>query len=194
MQSYKELLKKYGQQGWWPIQGKYHLGDFSYPKNDKQRFEICLGAILTQNTAWKNVEKALKNLKGITPKRLIAMKDDDLKTAIRPAGYYNQKAKKLKIFVEFFIDLNGKTPSREDLLSLWGIGPETADSILLYAYNIPTFVVDTYTKRLFKLENRSYEEVKKLFESKLSSDHKLFQEFHALIVEHAKQLATQNSK
>jgi len=204
---YEKLLKLYDPQGWWPlleckgtnptktgsIKG-YHPNDYSYPRNKKQIFEICIGAILTQNTSWPQVEKALLNLrklKALTPMKIKKLNLEKLKQAIKPAGYFNQKAKKLKIFAEFYINLKGKTPTREELLNVWGIGPETADSILLYAFKVPTFVVDAYTKRIFaKLglieKNEQYEKVKKMFEENLPKDFKLYQEYHALIVEHAK--------
>lgn len=204
---YEKLLKLYGPQGWWPLLGYkgtkptktgsikgYHPNDYSYPKNDKQRFEICIGAILTQNTSWPQVEKALLNLKGLNAlnsKEMKNLKLEKLKQAIKPAGYFNQKAKKLKIFAEFYINLKARTPTREELLNIWGIGPETADSILLYAFKMPEFVVDAYTKRVFANlglieKNEKYEKVKKLFEDNLPKDFKLYQEYHALIVEHAK--------
>ena len=206
-QIYNMLLKLYGPQGWWPlleckgtnptksgdVKG-YHPNDYSYPKNNIQRFEICIGAILTQNTSWPQVEKALlnlKKLKALTPLKIKKLNLEKLKQAIKPAGYFNQKAKKLKIFAEFYTNLKGKTPTREELLNVWGIGPETADSILLYAFKIPEFVIDAYTKRVFaKLgiiqKDEQYEKVKKLFEDNLPKDFKLYQEYHALIVEHAK--------
>jgi endonuclease-3 related protein len=212
---YEKLLEKYGPQGWWPlldckgcnptktgsIQG-YHPNDYSYPKNNKQRFEICIGAILTQNTSWPQVEKALIHLKkvnAINPDKIKNIKINELCNAIKPAGYFNQKAKKLKIFSEFYINLKGKTPKRGELLALWGIGPETADSILLYAYKVPSFVVDAYTKRIFsemKLikKHGTYNNIKKLFEDNLEKDFKLYQEYHALIVEHAKTTKALNKK
>ncbi len=190
---YNLLLKEYGHQGWWPIQNKYHPKDYSFPKNDLQKFEICVGAILTQNTSWNNIEKAIDNLRNINalnPKKLNVLDIEKLKQAIRPAGYFNQKAKKIKIFTEFYLKLKG-TPTRKQLLSLWGIGPETADSILLYAYNVSTFVIDAYTKKiLIKLnlikENCSYDDMKELFEKNIPKDYKIYQEFHALIVQHGK--------
>ncbi|MFP4424032.1 MAG: endonuclease III domain-containing protein [Candidatus Woesearchaeota archaeon] len=198
---YKSLLEKYGLQGWWPLlevdgcnptktgscRG-YHPGDYSYPKNLRQRFEICIGSILTQNVGWINVEKALLNLselKSIEAKELLLLSDEKLKEAIKPAGYYNQKAKKLRIFAEFFEQKRGK-PTREELLSLWGIGEETADSMLLYAYSEPTFVVDTYTRRIFDMKQESYGQVKEFFERNLPKDYRVYQEYHALLVEHAK--------
>lgn len=208
---YDKLLKSYGPQGWWPlleVKGNnptktgsvngYHPGDYSYPRNDSERFEICLGAILTQNTAWPNVERALINLKklnAINPKKILTIPEEKLKKAIKPAGYFNQKAKKLKIFSESYISLNGRTPTREELLHLWGVGPETADSILLYAYHQPIFVVDAYTRRIFSRlglikEKASYDEIQALFHKELKKNYELYNEFHALIVEHAKRHCT----
>jgi endonuclease-3 related protein len=204
---YDDLLRSYGPQGWWPlleceginptktgsVQG-YHPGDYSFPRNDRERFEICIGAILTQNTAWPNVEKALLNLqaaRALEPKRILSLGEQELGGLIKPAGYFNQKARKLKVFSEFYIALNGRTPGREELLDLWGIGPETADSMLLYAFRVPTFVVDAYTRRIFSNlrhipENAAYDEVKSYFEQSLKPDLAVYQEYHALIVEHAK--------
>ena len=180
---YEWLFNAYGPQNWWPIIGIV----------DKQ-FEVCIGAILTQNTAWANVEKALANLKKINALNAGAVSSmgiEQLKGAIRPAGYFNQKAKKVKVFAEFYIGLKGKIPTRENLLGIYGIGPETADSMLLYAFNIPSFVVDAYTKRMFsKLRlvkpDWSYDQVKCFFEKNFSRDEKLYQEYHALIVRHGK--------
>jgi endonuclease III related protein len=204
---YERLLEEYGHQGWWPlisydgtnptktgsIRG-YHPKDYSYPMNEEQKFEIICGALLTQNTSWKNVEKALINLKErdiLDPKKIISSKIEIIKELIKPAGYYNQKAERLKILAAFFISLNGKVPKREELLSLKGVGFETADSILLYAYSVPSFVIDAYTKRIFsKLglinDKGTYNEIKDYFERSLKEDYKIYQEFHALIVEHAK--------
>ncbi len=204
---YSILLKKYGFQGWWPLLGckgtnptktgsvkGYHPKDYSYPKNDNQRFEVCIGAILTQNTSWPQVEKALLNLKGLkalTPWAIKKLNLEKIKQAIKPAGYFNQKARKIKEFTDFYLSLKNRIPARDELLNVWGIGPETADSMLLYAFNIPEFVVDAYTRRVFsKLgfirKDASYEEIKKLFEKNLPRDSRLYQEYHALIVEHAK--------
>jgi len=212
---YQEFLEKYDKQGWWPllnvkgqnptktgsVQG-YHPGDYSFPKNDNERFEICVGAILTQNTAWPNVENALLNLqklKAIGPKKILALDEDNLKQAIKPAGYFNQKARKLREFAQFYLDLSGKTPTRDQLLEVWGIGPETADSILLYACKELHFVVDAYTKRVFFdlgiLDDKmSYDEIKSLFEKNLPKDIEVYQEFHALIVEHGKNMKNNEKK
>lgn len=183
---YKKLLDKFGYQGWWPINNKYHPKDYDYPKTQKQVFEICIGALLTQNTSWLNASKALNNLiinDLLNPDKLLR---NDFKHLIRPAGYYNQKFEYIKNFSKFFKNLNGRTPKRKELLSVKGVGFETADSILLYAYKIPTFVVDAYTRRVFNLKNESYNEIKEIFESELPKDYELFQEYHALIVEYAK--------
>ncbi len=202
---YNKLLKAYGPQGWWPLTGHdgvnptkagsingYHPNDYSFPKNDSERFEICVGAILAQNTNWQNVEKSLINLKN--NKLLNAKKIIDngqlVKECIKPSGYFNIKAKYLRNFSEFYIALNGELPLREDLLSIKGIGKETADSILLYAYNEPSFVIDAYTRRIAKnlglSDNLDYDYLKALFENNLPKDYKIFQEYHALLVEHAK--------
>ena len=206
-QIYNILLKLYGPQGWWPLLGckgtkptktgaikGYHPRDYSHPKNNIQRFEICIGAILTQNTSWPQVEKALlnlKELKALTSQAIKKLNLEKLKQAIKPAGYFNQKAKKLKIFAEFYINLKEKTPTRDELLNVWGIGPETADSILLYAFKVPTFIVDAYTRRVFVNlgfidKKAKYNEIKKLFENNLPKNPRIYQEYHALIVEHAK--------
>ncbi len=218
---YRDLMKLYGPQGWWPLldyQGTnptktgsvtgYHVGDYSYPKTEDQRFEICVGAILTQNTSWVSVEKALRGLQKInalTPKKLLALPSEEIKAAIRPAGYFNQKEKKLRIFASWYATRKNTVPSRDELLALWGIGPETADSMLLYAFNVPAFVVDAYTKRIFApqgffLPHASYDEIKLIFERALPKNIIIYQEYHALIVEHAKRtyqknnIATQKSK
>jgi endonuclease-3 related protein len=210
-QFYARLLTRYGPQGWWPLlelrakdgetlakaggsPGGYHRGDYSYPRTGQQRFEVCAGAILTQNTAWVNVEQALANLHShglLDPARIVRVKEERLRRLIRPAGYYNQKAKKLKAFARFYLALKGAVPSREELLRVWGVGPETADSIRLYAYGRLEFVVDAYTKRVLSgrklvATEASYEEVKRFCVARLPRDVKLYQEFHALLVAHAK--------
>ena len=183
MQIYHKLYERYGPQHWWP-------GD--------SREEIIIGAILTQNTNWKNVEKAIANLKRnklIDFSKITKTKHEKLAILIKSSGYHTQKAKKLKLTAEFFLRIGNRVPARQDLLNIWGIGPETADSILLYAYNQPEFVVDTYTKRIFsqlKLikETAKYHEIKEFFESNLEKDAKLFNEYHALIVMAGKELKT----
>lgn len=205
---YSFLLKEYGQQGWWPLLGctgckptktgsvaGYHPGDYDLPRTRNQVFEVCLGAILTQNTGWPQVEMALRSLQErncLDPERILHMDIEALKEAIRSAGYFNQKAKKVKIFTGYFLNLlRDRIPAREELLSLWGIGPETADSMLLYAFRVPTFVIDAYTRRILTRlgiadEKSSYDDLKALFEQSLPKDFILYQEYHALLVEHAK--------
>ena len=178
---FDELEEKYGKQNWWPC------------ISNNRRFEIIIGAILTQNTSWTNVEKAIKNLEKFNFLRKDAIKqlnEEELGELIRSSGYYKQKAKKIKVFVNFKGKIN-----RENLLNLWGIGPETADSILAYAYNQKIFVVDTYTKRIFSrlgLKENKYDEIQDLVHHTLSS--KYFNEFHALLVHLAKDHCKTKSK
>jgi len=204
---YERLYELYGPQGWWPlinykgvnlnktgaIRG-YHPENYDLPIERNQIYEVILGAILTQNTSWLQAEKALFNLNElnvIEPEELIQLDNETLKLAIKCAGFLNQKSIYLREITKFFIELDGKIPTRKELLSVKGVGNETADSILLYAYKMPEFVVDAYTKRIFSHlgiveENIKYLELKKLFESGLPKDVTLFNEYHALIVEHAK--------
>jgi endonuclease III related protein len=194
---YALLKKKYGSQGWWPIAGKYHKGDYRTPRNPEEQFEICIGAILAQAVAWKSVEKALENIRDIgvkSPSQLLRLKVAYLEKAIKPAGYFRQKARKLREFAKFYEGLNGRMPARDDLLSVWGIGEETADSMLLYAYKVPTFVVDAYTHRILLANkiitgNESYSQIKALFEKNLPEDLATYQEYHALLVEHGKNIS-----
>ncbi|MFH1631543.1 MAG: hypothetical protein ABIA47_00770, partial [bacterium] len=179
---------------WWPVHEGPRRAGFD------PVFEVMVGAILTQNTAWSNVEKAVDALHReglLDPASIKAVHCAKLKSLIRPAGYFNQKAKGLKVLAEFVdaqyrghADLAAKQASRDDLLDLWGVGPETADSILLYAGNRPEFVIDTYTKRLCAshgVELSSYDDYKMYFHDRLEPDTKLFNEFHALIVKWGKE-------
>jgi endonuclease-3 related protein len=199
---YEQLLKEYGPQGWWPFKAVgYHPNDYSYPKNSDQTFEVALGSILTQNTTFLSVQKALDNLEKIdalTPKAIQDLDIDQLKLAIKPAGYFNQKASYILNFCDFFNTLDGRVPSRDELLKVKGIGEETADSILLYGYNEDQFKVDAYTKRLLCelgiIEQKvKYQQVKALFEQSIQKEiaskeqrRIIYQEYHALIVEHGK--------
>ncbi len=201
-QIYKTLYAQYGAQGWWPfVNGGYHPNEYNFEKNEAQVFEVCLGVILTQNTTFTSVVKSLTNLNEMNSLDLKAIKNmplDELKTAIKPSGYFNQKASYILEFINFFQRLEGSTPSRAELLHVKGIGPESADSILLYAYNKPEFVVDTYTKRLLIHaglvdEKASYNKIKNFIEEAIIQEVKkprelviYYQEFHALIVAHAK--------
>ena len=182
---YDLLFGRFGPQDWWP-------GDTP--------FEVIVGAILTQNTNWTNVEKAitnLKNAKALSPDRLHLLDIKKLAELIRPAGYFNIKAKRLKNFLDWFFEEycgelknleKVRTPElREQLLSVRGIGPETADSILLYALSRPVFVVDAYTARICSRhhlidEGADYHQIQEMFESNLASDIQLFNEYHALLV------------
>jgi endonuclease-3 related protein len=172
----------------------YHPLNYDLPETENQKYEIILGAILTQNTAWTSAEKALwnlMNLNAINPNKLLTLDDNILIEAVRPAGFLNQKSVYLQEITRFFLSLEGIIPSRKEILKVKGVGNETADSILLYAYKQPEFVVDAYTKRIFShlglIDDKiSYMELKKLFEDNLPVDIPLYQEYHALIVEHAK--------
>jgi endonuclease-3 related protein len=182
---YDALFGAFGPQHWWP-------GDTP--------FEVCIGAILTQNTNWGNVERAIANLKKagiLEPAPLRSVRKDRLKRLIRPAGYFNQKAERVKTFARWFGEYLGDSfagargiPTatlRGTLLALNGIGPETADSMLLYAFDRTVFVVDAYTRRIMERhglmhEGATYDEIKSLFESNLPRRRKLYNEYHALIV------------
>jgi len=204
---YQRLLAEYGPQGWWPLLDHpgtnptktgsitgYHPGDYSFPRTGAQRFEIGVGAILTQNTAWTNVEKALLNLREVGALEPVAIRElepEVLGQLIRPSGYYNTKSRKLKAWADFYLELAGAVPSREALLGVWGIGPETADSIRLYAYGQVEMVVDTYTRRVLEAEGLvppglGYEGLKRYCTENLPEDAVVCQEFHALMVERGK--------
>ena len=190
---YNILLEKFGKQGWWPILTRGYSEDNSIRElSEEERFEISLGAILTQNMAWKNVEKTLKKLRDNNFLDKDKLRDIDIKKLaeiIKSSGYNNQKAKKIKEFIKF-LD-SGEEINRENLLNVWGIGKETADSILLYAYREPIFVVDAYTKRIMDrigYKENGYEELQNLFMNSISMDDKLFSEFHALFVEFGKNI------
>jgi endonuclease-3 related protein len=204
---YEALAARYGPQGWWPLAGLagrpgfdergYHRGIYGVP-GPRRRFEVAAGAVLTQNTAWGNAEAALAALRAsglLTPAALLACSPRRLAGLIRPSGYYNQKARKLRALAAYLAALGrgrARAPTREGLLALWGIGPETADSILLYAWHRPVFVVDAYTRRLFRRlgwtgERASYEELAALSVRGLPVEAALYQEFHALVVRHAKE-------
>ncbi len=254
---YKKLQESYGPQGWWPIiNGKTLICEYGTgaPRNEAEMAEICIGAllaqntswypgvvralqqlklgrpfkkqeleairqaeirkgrirekprkqttdqILTQNTSWKNVEKAIACLKRdnlVDFSKIASVDAEKLALLIKPSGYYNQKAKRLKLFAEHVVGnygslkrmlSKGASELRTELLSLHGIGPETADSIILYAAGKPVFVIDAYTKRIFariglSTEGSSYGELQALFMESLPSDASLFREYHALIVE-----------
>ncbi|NPA48923.1 MAG: endonuclease III domain-containing protein [Thermodesulfobacteria bacterium] len=182
---YERLYRHFGPQGWWP---------------GETPFEVCVGAILTQNTNWQNVEKAIARLKErnlLDPRKLYELSPAELAELIRPAGYFRVKAKRLRNFLrllneEYQGDLGrlfaeGLARAREKLLSVSGIGPETADSILLYAGGLPVFVIDAYTRRILlrhglATEEMDYHELQELFQKNLPEDPALFNEYHALLV------------
>ena len=186
-----KLYNSFGSQYWWP---------------GETPFEIAIGAILTQNTAWTNVEKAINNLKErklLSPHKLFKLDNEILASLIRPTGYYNLKAKRLKNFLNFLIGrFDGSISKmgemdheklRRELLKIKGIGPETADSIILYALGKPSFVIDAYTFRILLRhnlidDNIDYHELRDIFMSNLPEDACLFNEFHALFVRLGKDL------
>jgi endonuclease-3 related protein len=184
---YQVLYTHYGRQHWWP-------GDSA--------FEIMVGAVLTQNTAWINVEKAINNLKqadALTAEAIVNAPAKHLAEWLRPSGYFNVKARRLQAYCQWLLAEGGEgelarrdtDTLRRELLSVHGIGPETADDILLYAFDRPVFVIDAYTRRLFSRlglidGSEPYEVLRALFENTLASDPQLFNEYHALIVIHAK--------
>jgi len=183
---YQTMLNTLGPQQWWP---------------GETPFEVVIGAILTQNTNWSNVEKAIRNLKAadrLSPSGIYELSTIELAQLIRPSGFFNVKAKRVKTFINWLFsryegDLSRMFRQdlqtlRDELLSVKGIGPETADSILLYAGNMPTFVVDAYTHRIFSRhgfisEESTYDEMKAFFEENLPEDVRLFNEYHALLVQ-----------
>jgi endonuclease-3 related protein len=185
MRYYETMSGALGPMRWWPAQTP---------------FEVIVGAILTQSTAWGNVELAIANLREarlLTPTALLRVRTSRLAELVRPSGYFRQKAKKLKAFVRFLdaqyggslkrMFLTPTTELRQKLLAVHGIGPETADSILLYAGNHAVFVVDAYTHRIFGRHGITdgkpeYERVRAMIEASIPREHELFNEFHALIV------------
>lgn len=233
--AYRSLRNRFGPQGWWPLLDE--SGELGYHRagetlSEREQLEICVGALLTQNTAWTNVIPALqalskKNL--LNAERLRKVPVGELARAIRPAGYYNQKARKLKEFAEYVSSVPGglagvwKKPlaqARSELLSVWGIGPETADSMLLYAGSKPVFVVDAYTVRAverlgwmkggsgrdsdrfrhytsrgFRHYNSTseYGRVQEFFLENAPKGVRHYKEFHALFVELGKRYCTKNT-
>ena len=179
------MFDAFGPRQWWP---------------GETPFEVVIGAILTQNTNWSNVEKAIKNLKTagkLSPEGIYGLSITELAELIKPSGFFNVKAKRVKAFINWlFSRYEGNLSKmfardlqslRSELLSVKGIGPETADSILLYAGNMPTFVVDAYTHRIFSRhelipEESTYDDMKSFFEENLPKDVQLFNEYHALLV------------
>jgi endonuclease-3 related protein len=184
---YKRLFAAHGPQRWWP-------GD--------TRFEIMVGAVLTQNTAWVNVERAIATLKqarALSPQAIVKAPPKRLALWLKSSGYFNVKAKRLKALCRWLIAQGGtgkpaRRPTdalRPALLAVHGIGPETADDILLYAFHRPVFVIDAYTRRIFHRlgfihGTEDYEILRRLFEDTLGPGVALYNEYHALIVRHGK--------
>lgn len=179
----RELHAGFGWQRWWPAEAP---------------FEVLVGAILTQNTAWTNVEKALANLRGLralTPARILRLDPQRLRAALVPSGYFNAKARKLCEVSRWYLDAGGLRalrereldPLRDELLGVWGVGPETADSILCYAAGRPTAVVDAYTRRVLSRHGLAeatapYEQLRAWLEERLTRSQLVYEEFHALFV------------
>ena len=188
MALYRRLLAAYGPQGWWPARDG--------------PFEVMVGAVLTQNTAWANVERAIEALRAadaLEPRALARMPPARLARFLRPVGYFNVKAQRLRAFCRFYLEAGGlralgrldTAALREQLLGVHGVGPETADDILLYAFGRPVFVIDAYTRRLLARQglargDEPYETLRAAFERALPPDTDVYGEYHALIVAHAK--------
>jgi len=189
LNAYDRMYQHFGSRHWWPA---------------NSTLEIIVGAILTQNTAWANVEKAIENIKaagGLSIKRLSDIPGEILAEWIRPSGYFNIKTRRLKAIIHFIgeryegnLEKMASVPLdtlRKELLNIYGIGEETADSILLYAFEKPIFVIDAYTRRIFARhrlvgEKSPYNEIQRFFMSNLPKNVPFFNEYHALIVETGK--------
>jgi endonuclease III related protein len=194
--AYERLLSTFGPQHWWP---------------GESPCEIIVGAVLVQNTAWRNVERAIANLRDagvMEPRAMYAVPLEELAELIRPAGYYRVKARRLRNLLAFVVEEYGGSLDamfgtsidtlRGQLLSIHGIGPETADAILLYAGGLPTFVVDAYTHRILARHgwigyDADYHEIKELLESALPADAALYNEYHALLVRVGKDYCKRSS-
>ncbi len=195
LEIYNRLFQAYGPQHWWP-------GDTP--------FEVIIGAILTQSTAWVNVEKAIANLKKagrLDPAALRQISADELAELIRPSGYYNVKSLKLKAFIDRLKDYGDSLEAmfcssvpelRQELLSIYGVGPETADSIILYAARKPVFVIDAYTHRIVSRlglhpDYGNYSVLQAYFMENLPKDESLYNEYHALLVRHGKEICRKSN-
>lgn len=192
---YHSLLREYGPQHWWPADSQY---------------EVVVGALLTQNTNWQNVEKAIANLKkakALSPQKMLKLKTNELEKLIRPSGFYRQKTERLISLTKKYIEMTKRKSNplslpfalpahsmRNELLSVKGVGKETADSILLYAFDLPFFVIDSYTKRFCAhhrlFDGKGYDDYRYFFESSLPKSVPLYKEYHALIVRWGKDFKT----
>ncbi|OGS50084.1 MAG: hypothetical protein A3K65_05955 [Euryarchaeota archaeon RBG_16_68_12] len=187
LEAYGRLLARFGPQGWWPA---------------GTRFEVIVGALLMQQTAWRNVEAAIANLEGaglLSPGAIARTPVSELRKHVRVAGLYRSKPRRLKRFCRRLMDFDGDLDAffgrdrhvvRDDLLAQEGVGPETADSILLYASEIPTFVVDAYTVRIARrlgwIDKDGYGAVQRWFQARVPRDLRVYREYHALLVAHGK--------
>ncbi len=209
---YKLLFSHYGPRGWWPLisrggregvtEGGYHPGIDYLPSTPEERFEVAVGAVLTQNTAWKNVRTCMENLLHWGPlsaDAILALEQEQLEELIRPSGYFRQKSVYLKHLAAFFsksfsLSSSSRTdatdpfiPGREELLSLKGIGEESADSILLYAFGVETAVIDAYTRRILtRISGTGWRDDRDIRDY-MNSCRESQGEFHALFVEHGKE-------
>lgn len=190
--AFELLFERYGEQHWWPAESDW---------------EVCVGAVLTQNTSWRNVELAIRKLRmadALCPGKILDMPDKEIEDAVRPSGFFRLKTVRLKAVAEWWLANADKLSHlsrrnggdvlfwRQSLLGVNGVGQETADSILLYAFNLPVFVIDSYTARtasrhLSMPENCSYETLQQFFMRNLPTDVRLYNEYHALLVKNAKE-------
>lgn len=200
---FEELLDRHGPRGWWPLwdrdagEMRYRPGDYAVPRG-RARAEVVQGAILAQNTRWTGAAEAVGNLVRAGLDRWEALAEEpheSLEQRVRPARFYRQKARRLKVAAGFFLERDGGPPGRGELLDLWGIGPETADSILLYAYGIPVMVVDAYLRRVLRhrgrpeVADRSYEDIRAWAEERMPDDASTLNEMHALIVREGQRIS-----
>ena len=190
---YQSLYKHYGDLHWWPADSPY---------------EVMVGAILTQNTVWSNVEMAISNFEGkLSPEYILSISEEQLIDLIRPAGFFNQKSRYLVNVTEWFKQYQFDTeqvkqipfdPLRKELLAIKGVGKETADSILLYAFGYPTFVIDAYTYRVCErygvTDSKNYDSVKQLFEEAIEKDVDVYNAYHAMVVMNAKEFCRKKPK
>lgn len=198
---YSELLERHGRQGWWPIYDpeegelRYRPGDYSLPTR-RNRVQVIAGAVLAQNTSWTGAARAVANLVEAGLDRWEALAEvshSELERRIRPSRFYRQKARRLKVMADFFGD--AAEPDRDQLLGLWGVGPETADSILLYAFGVPVMVVDAYLRRVLRdrgrpeVADRDYEQIRSWAESRLPARPDVLNEMHALVVAEGKRIS-----
>lgn len=200
---YSRLLERHGPQGWWPLYDReedalrYRPGDYSVPEG-RERVQVIVGTILAQNTSWSGAADAVANLARAGLDRWGALAEEPherLERRVRSSRFYRQKTRRLKVIAEFLRDGRTAPPGREELLGLWGVGPETADSILLYAYGVPVMVVDAYLRRVLRdreqheVADRSYEEIREWAEGGLPEEPDVLNEMHALLVAEGKRIS-----